>query len=112
MGDNSDGNFLQAFRKHLIGFYKLYDPIPANSITLSAIDCISGMLLEQDDAIRDMKLSDCSRSWPNYLRSKTGCAEAYAFMLFPKTMSLDLATYISVIEDIAFFTNAVNDILS
>ncbi|PPQ89225.1 hypothetical protein CVT25_001304 [Psilocybe cyanescens] len=112
MGDNSDGTFLQAFRKHLIGFYQYYDAIQANSITLAAIDCINGMLLEQNDAIRDMKLSDCSQSWPNYLRNKTGCSAAYAFMLFPKTMNLDLTDYISVIEDIVFFTNAVNDILS
>ncbi|KAH9478551.1 Monoterpene synthase 25 [Psilocybe cubensis] len=112
MGDNSDGEFLQAFRKNLIGFYDLYDPIPANSITLAAISCISGMLLEQNDAVRGMKLSESSKSWPNYLRSKTGCSESYAYMLFPKSLGLEMTTYISVMEDIVFITNAANDILS
>uniref|UniRef100_A0A8H7XUK1 Uncharacterized protein n=1 Tax=Psilocybe cubensis TaxID=181762 RepID=A0A8H7XUK1_PSICU len=93
LGDSTEGAFNEAFRKHLIGFYQFYDPIPANAITLSAMDCINGMLLEQRDAIRDIKLSDSARSWPNYLRNKTGCSEAYAFMLFPKAIKLDLKFY-------------------
>lgn len=63
-------------------------------------------------AIRDMQLSDAGQSWPYFLRNKTGSAAAYAFMLFPKHLNLDLSIYIQVIEDIVLFTNLVNDILS
>jgi len=37
---------------------------------------------------------------PYFLRNKTGSAAAYAFMLFPKHLNLDLSVYIKVIEDV------------
>ncbi|KDR72279.1 hypothetical protein GALMADRAFT_30148, partial [Galerina marginata CBS 339.88] len=92
--------------------YLYWDTIPANCITLAAMDYINGCLLEQMPAIRDMKLSDDAQSWPYFLRNKTGSAAAYAFMLFPKDLKLDLSVYIQVIEDIVLFTNLVNDVLS
>ena len=68
--------------------------------------------MEEMPVIRDMKISNAAHSWPNYLREKTGSAEAYAFMLFPRTSNLDISVYIQVINDIAFFTNLTNDIMS
>jgi hypothetical protein len=110
--DCPEGDFLQTFREHLTDLYQFWDPIPANCITLAAMDYINGCLLEQMQAIRDMQLSDAGQSWPYFLRNKTGSAAAYAFMLFPKHLNLDLSIYIQVIEDIVLFTNLVNDILS
>jgi len=68
--------------------------------------------MEEMPVIRDMKISNAAHSWPNYLREKTGSAEAYAFMLFPMSSNLDISVYIQVINDIAFFTNLTNDIMS
>ena len=103
---------LQAFREHLTEMYKFWDPIPGNCITLSGMDFINGRLLEEMPAICDMKLSDAGQSWPYFLRNKTGGSGAFAFMLFPKHLNIDLSVYIQVIEDIISITNLVNDILS
>ncbi|KDR81222.1 hypothetical protein GALMADRAFT_61275, partial [Galerina marginata CBS 339.88] len=92
--------------------YQFWDPIPANCITLAAMDFINGCLLEQMPDVRDMKLSDASKPWPYFLRNKTGCSAAYAFMLFPKHLNLNLSVYIQVIEDVILITNLVNDVLS
>ena len=110
--ESPDGAFLQAFREHLTDMYHFWDPIPANCITLAAMDFINGCLLEEMPIIRDMKISKAAHSWPYYLRTKTGSASAYAFMLFPREINPDMSVYIQVIEDIALYTNLVNDILS
>jgi Trichodiene synthase (TRI5) len=110
--ESPDGAFLQAFREHLTDMYHFWDPIPANCITLAAMDFINGCLLEEMPIIRDMKISKAAHSWPYYLRTKTGSASAYAFMLFPKEINPDMSVYIQVIEDISLYTNLVNDILS
>jgi len=107
-----EGDFLVAFRKHLTDYYRLFDPIPANCINLAAMDFLNGCLLEQMPAIREMKLTDAAHSWPYFLRNKTGSAQSYAFMLFPKEKKVDMTSYIQVIEDITMYTNLVNDILS
>ncbi|KAF4611017.1 hypothetical protein D9613_006472 [Agrocybe pediades] len=104
--------FFQAFPKHLDEYYRLFDPIPANCIALCAMDFINGCLLEEMPKIKGMKLTDASLSWPYFLRNKTGAAQAYAFMLFPKEVNVDMTTYIQVVEDIALYLNLTNDILS
>ncbi|KAF8893166.1 isoprenoid synthase domain-containing protein [Gymnopilus junonius] len=106
------GEFLQAFREHLTDMYKYWDKIPANLINLSAIDFINGCLLEEMPVIRDMKVSPDARSWPFYLRNKTGTAVAYAFMLFPKDLHPDMSEYIQVIDDMNLYICLANDVLS
>ena len=110
--DFPQGDSLQTFREHLTDLYQFWDPIPGNCITLAAMDFINGCLLEQMPAIRNMKLSDAGQSWPYFLRNKTGCSAAYAFMIFPKHLNLDLSVYIQAIEDIILITDLVNDVLS
>ncbi|KAH9477608.1 Monoterpene synthase 25 [Psilocybe cubensis] len=107
-----EGSFLQAFRAHLADMYKFWDPLPANCITLAGIDFINGCLLEQSPEISEMRLSKAATSWPYFLRNKTGSAAAYGFFLFPKELNVDMTTYIQVMEDIVFYTNLTNDILS
>ncbi|KAF9548379.1 terpenoid synthase [Agrocybe pediades] len=103
---------VQAFREHLDEYYSLFDPIPANCIALCAMDFMNGCLLEEMPEIKGMKLTDASLSWPYFLRNKTGTAQAYAFMLFPKEVNVDMTTYIQVVEDIGLYVNLTNDILS
>lgn len=109
---SSKGILLQSFREHLNGLYRFWDTIPANAIVLSALECINGRLLEQNPAIHDMKLSEAAQSWPYFLRNKTGCSAAYAFMVFPKCLNMDLSIYMSVVEDMVVVTNLANDVLS
>ena len=105
-------DLLQTFREHLTDMYQFWDPIPGNCINLAGMDFINGCILEQMPAIRDMKLSDAGQSWPYFLRNKTGGSGAFAFMLFPKHLNINISVYIQVIEDIVLITNLLNDILS
>ena len=107
-----DGDFLKAYHNHFNEYYCLFEPIPANCINLSAMDFLNGCLLEQMLESHDMKLNEAPPSWPYFLRTKTGSAQSYAFMLFPKETELHMSTYIHVIDDITLFTNMVNDLLS
>ena len=110
--ENPEDAFLQAFRKNLTDMYEFYDSIPANCITMCAMDFINGCLLEEKPTILNMKLSNGAHSLPYYLRMKTGTAVAYAFMLFPKKSHPDMSVYIQAIEDMCLFINLANDILS
>ncbi|PPQ92635.1 hypothetical protein CVT25_007714 [Psilocybe cyanescens] len=109
---NPEGSFLNDFRAHLADMYRLWDTLPANCITLSGIDFFNGYLLEQMPAIRNMQLSQAARLWPYFLRNKTGSSAAFAFMLFPQELNLDMTIYVQVIEDIVLYVNLTNDILS
>jgi len=105
-------DFFQAHREFLTSYYRLFDPISANCIILSSLDFVNGCVLEETPEIQDMKLTQASQTWPNFLRRKTGYAQAYAFMLFPMEANLELSTYIQVIDDMADFINLINDVLS
>ena len=110
--ENHDSGFLQALHEHLTDMYKLYDPMPANFITLSAMDFVNGCILEEMPTIHNMPLSKSAHSWPYYLRNKTGTAIAYSFMLFPKTSHCEMSVYIQAIEDMSFVINLINDVIS
>ncbi|KAF9541909.1 terpenoid synthase [Agrocybe pediades] len=107
-----EGHFLKSLRQHLSEYYRMFDPIPANCINLSAMDFINGCLLEQMPKIQEMPLSEAGLSWPYFLHNKTGSAQSYSFMIFPKETGVDMTAYIQVLEDLTLYTNLTNDILS
>jgi len=114
MAKNTDpeGQYLQAFRDHLVDWYKFWDPLPANCINLAGMDFINGWLLEETPSVREMKLTEAGQSWANFLRVKTGSGSSYAFMIFPKELGIDISVYIQVMDDITLFANYANDIFS
>ncbi|KAG6809168.1 hypothetical protein H0H92_001344 [Tricholoma furcatifolium] len=103
---------LEAFRSHLCDIYGSWDPISANAIVSSAMEFITGCLLENNSSVGAMKLSPTAQSWPYFLRQKTGVAATYAFMIFPQDSSYDISDFIQVIGDIMVFINLSNDVLS
>ncbi|KAF9542009.1 terpenoid synthase [Agrocybe pediades] len=107
-----ESEFLRTFRKHLAEFYRLFEPSAANGISLCGMEFIQGSFLEQMPKIQSMKLTTASTSWPKFLRRKTGSSIAYAYMLFPKEVNVDITVYIQVIDDMTFFIDLLNDILS
>ena len=108
-----NGEFLPALRDHFAtDIYHFWDPLPANFIVTSAMDFVNGCLLEQMPMIRDMELSKFARSWPWYLRAKTGTATSYAYMIFPRHSNIDMSVYIQAMDDMCFVINITNDILS
>ncbi|KAH9477954.1 Cell morphogenesis protein PAG1 [Psilocybe cubensis] len=96
----------------LIAFYQTWDPIPANAMSHSVLEFINGVLLEQDPNILDMELSTAAKSWPYFLRRKTGISAAFAFGIFPKELNIELPVYIQAIEDTVQFIDIFNDVLS
>ncbi|PPQ98167.1 hypothetical protein CVT26_003213 [Gymnopilus dilepis] len=103
---------LQIFQDNLTDMYKWWDPVAANCINVSALDFITGLLVEEDQVYRDMPISDAASSWPYALRRKTGSAEAYAYMLFPEDTCPKTKAHTQVIEDINIIINLMNDLLS
>ncbi|PPQ81246.1 hypothetical protein CVT26_010374 [Gymnopilus dilepis] len=108
----SENALLASFQQNLLNMYNWWDPIAANLITISALDFITGLLMEEDPAYQGMQLSDAALAWPDFLRRQTGSAVAYACMLFPKDSCSDTSTYIQVVEDMAYIVNILNDLLS
>ena len=108
----SENALLASFQQNLLDMYNWWDPIAANLITISALDFITGLLMEEDPAYQVMQLSDAALAWPDFLRRQTGSAVAYACMLFPMDSCPDTSTYIQVVEDMAYIVNILNDLLS
>ncbi|KAF9554334.1 terpenoid synthase [Agrocybe pediades] len=111
-GASPEGTYLQAFRDHLADWYKLWEPLPANSINIAGMEFINGWLLEKTPSIHAMKLIEPGITWPNFLRTKTGSGSSYAFMIFPKELNIDISHYIQVMDDMILFVNYGNDIFS
>ncbi|KAH9477966.1 Monoterpene synthase 25 [Psilocybe cubensis] len=110
--EDPNGSILESFHDAMNGFYRFWDPIPANCMSQAAMDFINGCLLEQMSTIREMKLSRNALSWPYNLRRKTGASAVYAFAIFPTVLRIDLSIYIQVVDDIILFIDLVNDVLS
>ncbi|KAJ7050040.1 isoprenoid synthase domain-containing protein [Mycena amicta] len=109
--ERPDHPVLQHFAGHLSDMYRFWDRIPANSITTAAHEFITGCALEIHPEICAIKLDLSSKSWPYFLRAKTGVAPAYAFMIF-RTISANMSQYMQVIPDVCLFIDITNDVLS
>lgn len=114
--------------KHVIlrGFFDLmkdYDSqfghFGGNMIVKSCIEFVCGCYLEleresnatEDDTVKAPEHPE----YPEYLRIKTGVAEAYAFLLFPEDLYPEeklLHAYLPAIPYIMKYFNYVNDLLS
>jgi len=103
---------LGRFREHLTDMYKWWDFLPANCIITGAMEYVNGCALEEMPVIQDMPLSHSAKSWPYYLRAKTGVAPAYAYMIFPRENTPNISQFIQVIGDINLFIDLTNDVLS
>ena len=92
--------------------YKFWNPIVANLITVSGLDLTTGRLLESDEDIINIPMSEATIFWPSFLRRKTGGAEAYALMIFTHNRFPDMSAYIQTIDDMCLIINLINDIVS
>ncbi|KAG6916590.1 hypothetical protein DXG01_006240 [Tephrocybe rancida] len=110
--ENPEHTGLSRFHEQLRNMYLQWDTISANCIASSAMEYVNGCVLEELQAVQDMKISESAESWPDYLRDKTGIAAAYAFMIFPKSRDYKVSDFIQTIGDIMIFINLANDVLS
>lgn len=87
-----------------------YNPFVGDMILKSSMDYISVNVFEVEQKGR-LKVDRNTSMFPEFLRQKSGIGEAYAFANFPKG-SLDVASYITLIPDLAVIVPQLNDIVS
>ena len=92
---------LDRFAIHLRDMWKHYPVGSANAIVSSAFDFVNGCYLER--ITEGMKINPNASRYPYFLRSKTGVAQAYAFMIFPSAQHPDITSYIQAAPSIAYF---------
>ncbi|KAG1735510.1 isoprenoid synthase domain-containing protein [Suillus lakei] len=85
-----------------------YPTLVLNLITTSALDFVSGLLLEHET--KNMQISKEAPLYPEYSRLLSGLAHGFRFFVFPS--NLPLQEYIQCMPDLMFFLNDTNDILS
>ncbi|KAG1804669.1 isoprenoid synthase domain-containing protein [Suillus subaureus] len=85
-----------------------YSPLVSNLIITSALDFVSGLLLEYET--KDMGVSKEAPLYPEYSRLLSGLAHGFGFFVFPSTVPLQ--EYIQCMPDLMFFLNHTNDIIS
>ncbi|KIK54856.1 hypothetical protein GYMLUDRAFT_176524 [Collybiopsis luxurians FD-317 M1] len=92
--------------------YLYWDPPCANAMSSSALDFVTGTLMEDKAEVQQMRLHPEARNWPKFLRTKTGISAMFAHSIFPKTAYPDLAIYAQALPDIEDFLSFVNDLFS
>ncbi|PVG01249.1 terpenoid synthase [Serendipita vermifera] len=101
---------LDHFARCLRDIWDHYDTFSANAIVASALEFVNGCYLE--NITTDMQIDPCADRYPYFLRSKTGVAQAYTFMMFPKAFHPSPIAFIQAAPSISYWIDITNDILS
>ncbi|EIW77346.1 terpenoid synthase [Coniophora puteana RWD-64-598 SS2] len=86
----------------------VYPPAQAAMITTSVLNFVTGCVLE--DECKTIKPSENAPSYPYFLRSLTGVADAYLVMMFPADVPLQ--RYVQAFPDLTLMINVTNDVMS
>jgi hypothetical protein len=92
---------LDQFAVHLRDMWKHYSAFSANAIVSSAFEFVNGCYLER--LTEGMAINPNASRYPYFLRSKTGVAHAYAFLIFPSAQHPDVTSYIQAEPSVAYF---------
>ncbi|KAF8576486.1 terpenoid synthase, partial [Ramaria rubella] len=102
---------LNALTDVLRKMWEQYEPLCANLIIGSTGDFITSHCIEPRletlASIRDMP-----ERFPWFMRNRSGAGVAYAGMVFPRSVKVDIMKYIQAIPDMNFWIDVTNDILS
>ncbi|KAJ7117631.1 isoprenoid synthase domain-containing protein [Mycena epipterygia] len=90
----------------------MYDPVVADFIIQGALAFFNCCLLEIRSEYRTMLPRKGGQNWSHFFRTKEGVSDVYAFFLFPRSRSPDMAAFLQSISDIGVFLTLGNDILS
>lgn len=101
---------LDQFATFLRKIWTHYDPFSANAIVASSLEFVNGCYLE--NVTHGMAVNPHAERYPYFLRSKTGVAQAYAFLIFPWAQHPTPTTFIQAIPSISYWIDITNDILS
>jgi hypothetical protein len=92
---------MDQFAIHLRDMWKHYSAFSANAVVSSAFEFVNGCYLER--LTEGMAINSNASRYPYFLRSKTGVAQAYAFMIFPKAQHPDITSYIQAVPSLTYF---------
>lgn len=101
---------MQAYADVLLKMCDSYDTPVANSILNSAFDFINYTYLEP--RLDSLPVAYGAKRFPWFLRERTGVGIAFALMLFPKTVKLEIVDYIQAVPDMDFWMSVANDLIS
>ncbi|ESK82920.1 terpenoid synthase [Moniliophthora roreri MCA 2997] len=110
--NEDDLEVMVTFRRLLADAYRLRDPISANLIVTSCMEFVTGCAIEGSKELSLMKVRETAASWPYFLRTRTGVAHAFSFMIFPRNLNFELSSYIQIMGDANLFIELANDVLS
>lgn len=92
--------------------WNYWDPILANMIVTSTLDCVSSNLLDTRSEFQDMVMTKAGSSFPYFFRHMSGLTVAYSCFSYPKILYPDLGLFLEAVPDMALYINIVNDVLS
>ena len=105
---------LQSFANFLKPMNCIFGQFGGDMIIKDSLQFVSSCYLEAE-ANKQLLFPANSPDFAQYLRLKTGVAEAYAFMMFPEQQFLEdecLGTYLPMICYMQGYLNSTNDIMS
>ncbi|KAJ7697999.1 isoprenoid synthase domain-containing protein [Mycena rosella] len=100
------------FQSVLADLYTYYDPLCANFMVCSAMEFISGCIMEGREEVLCMEINPNATAWPKYLRLKTGMAPGFSAALFPRATNPDITAYMQAFPEIDEYMVLINDIMS
>jgi hypothetical protein len=101
---------LDALVEVLLGMWKQYEPLCANSIIVTAFEFFTFNYIERE--VETMPLVRSAHRFPWFLRYRTGISPAYTFMLFTKARNVNILEYIQAVPDMNHWISVTNDLLS
>lgn len=108
---------LDWFARELIPrLWTYFDPLIANMIVVACYDFLNGIGIEL--VTKNVEVHPASgRSFPTWMRFKTGLSPMYALLALARHSDPNLPTggvdqYVQAIPDVITFTNIVNDVIS
>jgi hypothetical protein len=115
LSEKPQGNkLLQSFAHFMKPMRQIFGQFGGDMVIKDSLQFVSSCYLEAEAKDRLLFPEDAPE-FAQYLRLKTGVAEAYAFMLFPEKQFLEdeyLGTYLPAIWYMQAYLNSANDIMS
>ncbi|KAJ5720942.1 uncharacterized protein N7483_008876 [Penicillium malachiteum] len=114
-GKPQNNKVLQSYAQFLTGMHDIFGQFGGDMIIKDTIQFISACYFELKLDTNNLSFPRDAPDFPNYIRIKTGVAEAYAFMVFPECLFPEehyLGTYLPMISYLQAYLNSANDIMS
>ncbi|KAJ8133476.1 hypothetical protein O1611_g150 [Lasiodiplodia mahajangana] len=110
-GTKQHNSVAQEFDRWLRLSYEYYSPTIASSIITASLNFVNATVLEGSEVPKMVRTAG-GENWAYYFREKTGIAEVYSLMTFPKTLCPEMSQYMEALPDMMKYINFTNDVFS